>query len=166
MATMDGTKPHVRLMGTDRADENGVILSMQSPKDVYKQLAKNPETELCYHADGVQLRVSGRIQEIADIALKKEITEKRTFYEPKTKKEGRGYVGAFILRTRQSGGHRLEGSSRGTKDTCRSLAWSAKRFFRQKESAVARLSIICLGEAEAKRQQLAGSCREWWRLSL
>jgi pyridoxamine 5'-phosphate oxidase len=59
MATVEGTKPHVRVMGTYRADENGIIFSMQSPKDVYQQLVKNPEIELCYWADGIQLRVSG-----------------------------------------------------------------------------------------------------------
>ena len=98
MATVEGTKPHVRVMGTYRADENGIIFSMQSPKDVYKQLVKNPETELCYFADGVQLRVAGRMQEITDVNLKKEITEKRTFYKPGVEKDGWSYVGAFILK--------------------------------------------------------------------
>jgi len=82
MATVDGDKPHVRAMGTYRADENGIIFSMQSPKDVYKQLIKNPETELCYYADGIQIRVSGRMQLVTDMALKKEIVEKRPFYKP------------------------------------------------------------------------------------
>ncbi len=43
MATVEGTKPHVRAMGTYRADEDGIILAMQSPKDVCKQQFKNPE---------------------------------------------------------------------------------------------------------------------------
>jgi len=98
MATVEGNKPHVRAMGTYRADDNGIIFSMQTPKDVYKQLLKNPETELCYWADGVQLRVSGRFQELTDIALKKEIVEKRTFYKPGVEKDGWGYVGVFILK--------------------------------------------------------------------
>ncbi|OGN99043.1 MAG: hypothetical protein A2Y58_00410 [Chloroflexi bacterium RBG_13_51_52] len=98
MATAEGNKPHVRAMGTYRADENGIIFSMQSPKDVYKQLVKNPETELCYYADGVQIRVTGKMQEVKDPALKKEIVEKRPFYKPGVEKEGLGYVGAFILK--------------------------------------------------------------------
>lgn len=98
MATVEGSKPHVRAMGTYRADENGIVFAMQSPKDVYKQLVKNPETELCYWADGVQLRVSGRLQESTDIALKQEVVEKRTFYKPGVDKEGLGYVGVFILK--------------------------------------------------------------------
>ena len=98
MATVEGSKPHVRAMGTYHADENGIIFSMQSPKDVFKQLSKNPETELCYYADGVQIRVSGRMQQVTDMALKKEIVEKRTFYKPGVEKEGWDYVGAFIMK--------------------------------------------------------------------
>jgi uncharacterized pyridoxamine 5'-phosphate oxidase family protein len=98
MATVEGNRPHVRAMGTYRADEKGIIFSMQTPKDVYKQLLKNPETELCYWADGVQLRVSGRLEESTDIELKKEILGKRPFYKPGVDKDGWGYVGAFILK--------------------------------------------------------------------
>src|SRR4030042_132263 len=98
MATAEGKKPHVRAMGTYRADENGIIFSMQTPKDVYKQLIKNPETELCYFADGVQIRVSGQMQPVTDMALKKEIVEKRPFYKPGVEKEGLGYVGVFKLK--------------------------------------------------------------------
>jgi pyridoxamine 5'-phosphate oxidase len=98
MATVDGNKPHVRAMGTYRADENGIIFAMQSPKDVYKQLVKNSETELCYYAEGVQVRVSGRMQEVTDAALKNEIVEKRKFYKPGVEKDGLDYVGVFILK--------------------------------------------------------------------
>ena len=98
MATVEGNKPHVRAMGTYRADEKGIIFSMQTPKDVYKQLVKNPETELCYFTDGVQVRVNGRMEQVTDVAMKKEITEKRPFYKPGVEKEGWGYVGAFILK--------------------------------------------------------------------
>lgn len=98
MATVDGDTPHVRAMGTYRADENGIIFSMQSYKDVYKQLLKNPKTELCYFADGIQIRVSGKMEQLTDIELKKEIVEKRPFYKPGVDKEGWDYVGVFILR--------------------------------------------------------------------
>jgi uncharacterized pyridoxamine 5'-phosphate oxidase family protein len=37
LATVEGNKPHVRAIGTFRADENGIIYAMQSYKDVYKQ---------------------------------------------------------------------------------------------------------------------------------
>ena len=98
MATVDGDKPHVRAMGTYRADENGIIFSMQSPKDVYKQLVKNPETEICYWAEGTQIRVSGRMEEIKDTGIKEEIVKARTFYKPGVEEQGLAYVGAFILK--------------------------------------------------------------------
>jgi pyridoxamine 5'-phosphate oxidase len=98
MGTVDGDKPHVRAMGTFRADENGIIFSMQSPKDVYKQLLKNPETELCYFAEGVQVRVSGRMEQLTDKALREAIVEKRPFYKPGVEKQGLDYVGAFVLK--------------------------------------------------------------------
>jgi pyridoxamine 5'-phosphate oxidase len=97
LATVEGNKPHVRAMGTYRADENGIIFSMQSPKDVYKQLRKNPEIEVCYWANNVQIRVNGKVQEITDKDIKNEIVEKRPFYKPGVDKEGLDYVGAFIL---------------------------------------------------------------------
>lgn len=98
MATAEGNIPHVRAMGTYRADEKGIIFSMQSYKDVYKQLLSNPNTELCYFADGVQIRVVGKLEAVKDLALKKEITEKRPFYKPGVEKEGWDYVGAFIMK--------------------------------------------------------------------
>jgi pyridoxamine 5'-phosphate oxidase len=98
MATVEENKPHVRAMGTYRADENGIIFSMQSYKDVYRQLLANPATELCYHAGSIQIRVVGRLEPVNDLELKKEIVEKRAFYKPGVEKEGWDYVGAFILK--------------------------------------------------------------------
>jgi len=98
MATVEGNKPHVRAMGTFRADENGIIFSMQGNKDVYKQLANNPETELCYYADGIMIRVSGKMQPVTDMTLKKEIVEKRTFLKPQVEKQGWDFVKVFNLK--------------------------------------------------------------------
>jgi len=98
VATAEGEKPHVRALGTYRADENGIIFSMQSDKDVYRQLMANPETEICYYADGVQVRVSGQMQPVTDMELKKEIVEKRPFYKPGVEKNGWDYVGAFKVK--------------------------------------------------------------------
>ena len=98
VATTEGNKPHVRAMGTFRADENGIIFAMQSPKDVYKQLVKNPEVELCYYYEQIQIRVSGQLQESKDLALKKQILEKRQFYKPGVDEQGWDYVGAFIMK--------------------------------------------------------------------
>ena len=98
MATADSNKPHVRAMGTYRADENGIVFSMQSDKNVYRQITSNPETELCYFNDGVQVRVNGTMQQLTDMDLKKEIAEARPFMKPGIEQNGWDYVGVFILK--------------------------------------------------------------------
>jgi uncharacterized pyridoxamine 5'-phosphate oxidase family protein len=100
MATLDinGSKPHVRAMRTYSADEDGIVFNMETPKDVYKELLKNPEVELCYFASGTQIRISGRMEELTDPALKQEHAINRPILQPGVAKEGLGYVGIFILR--------------------------------------------------------------------
>ncbi len=98
MATLDGSKPRVRPIGTFRADENGLVYSSQSDKDVYKQLVKNPEVEFCFFAEGTTVRVSGRLEQSKDLALKKQEFEKRPFLKPGIDKIGWGFVGVFILK--------------------------------------------------------------------
>jgi pyridoxamine 5'-phosphate oxidase len=88
MATVDGNKPHVRGMETYRADENGLIFYTNKSKDVGKQIAANPEVEVCYFANGIQLRVSGRMEMAEDLGLKKEIVEARPFLKPAVEQAG------------------------------------------------------------------------------
>ena len=95
VATAEGNKPHVRPLGTYRADENGIIFSMQSDKDVYKQVVNNPETEICYFAEGVTIRVTGQMQPVVDLELRKEIAEARPFLKPGVEQHGWDYVGVF-----------------------------------------------------------------------
>jgi pyridoxamine 5'-phosphate oxidase len=100
MATVEGKKPHVRAMGTYRADENGIVFSMQAVKDVYKQIEKNPEVELCYFANGVQVRVAGKfdIMKTLSEALKKEMLEKRPFLKPQIDEKGWDFVKVMTLK--------------------------------------------------------------------
>ena len=97
MASVEGSKPHVRAMGTYRADENGIIFSMQAGKDVYKQVTDNPEIELCYFNDGVQVRVGGKMTPVNDMALKEEMVEKRPFLKPQIEKEGWDFLKVFNI---------------------------------------------------------------------
>jgi uncharacterized pyridoxamine 5'-phosphate oxidase family protein len=97
-ASAEGNKPYVRALGTYRADENGIIFSMQADKDVYRQYMNNPETQICYFADGVMIRVSGQMEPIADMELKKEIAEARPFLKPGVEQNGWDYVGVFIVK--------------------------------------------------------------------
>jgi uncharacterized pyridoxamine 5'-phosphate oxidase family protein len=95
LATVDGNKARVRGMDTYRADEKGLILYTSKSKDVCKQMIKNPEVEICYFAKGTQVRVSGRIELVEDLALKKEIVSKREFLKPEYEK---GYDGLAVFR--------------------------------------------------------------------
>jgi pyridoxamine 5'-phosphate oxidase len=76
LATVEGDQPRCRGMFLYRADENGVIFHTGSMKDVYRQLTANPKAELCFNdfKNGVQVRVSGRLELVDDNALKDEIS--------------------------------------------------------------------------------------------
>lgn len=82
LATVDGAEARVRGMDTFRADENGLIFYTGKNKDVFKQMAKNPNIEVCYFAKGIQVRVRGKVEIVEDEALKKEIVSKRPFLQP------------------------------------------------------------------------------------
>jgi pyridoxamine 5'-phosphate oxidase len=81
LATVDGNRPRVRAFDTYRADENGIIYYTNKQKDVYKQIAENPEVEVCYHDanKSTTIRVSGRMETVEDLELKKEIMETLPF---------------------------------------------------------------------------------------
>jgi pyridoxamine 5'-phosphate oxidase len=100
MATAEDNKPHVRGMGTYKADENGIVFSMQAVKDVYKQIEKNPEVELCYFANGVQVRVTGKFdiwKKMTD-TQKKEMLKIRPFLKPQVDEYGWDFVKVMTLK--------------------------------------------------------------------
>ena len=73
LATLDGDMPRVRGMLLYRADENGIIFHTGGMKDLYAQLCANKNAELCFFSKGVQVRVSGQLEEIIDEAMNEEI---------------------------------------------------------------------------------------------
>lgn len=75
LATVEGDQPHCRGMFLYRADENGIVFHTGSMKDVYRQITANPKAELCFndYKNGVQVRVSGKLELVEDNALKDEI---------------------------------------------------------------------------------------------
>ena len=95
LGTVDGKAARVRGMDTFRADEKGLILYTSKSKNVYKQMAKNPEVEICYFAKGTQVRVRGKMEMVEDLALKKEIVEKRPFLKASVEK---GYDNMAVCR--------------------------------------------------------------------
>ncbi len=90
LATTDGNQPRVRMMMVCQADENGIIFSTGRDKDVSKQLSANPNAEMCfYDADrGLQVRVTGAVELLDDLDLKKQIVEKFPFLKPWVEMQG------------------------------------------------------------------------------
>ncbi len=114
MATVEGSKPHVRGMGMHRADENGIIYFTNHTKDVAKQLLANSETEVCYFANGTQLRVSGRAEEVKDNALKQEIVDKYQFLKPNIEKHGLDFMAVFRLKPVKASTWSMQNMTGGT----------------------------------------------------
>jgi pyridoxamine 5'-phosphate oxidase len=100
LATVEGNKPHVRAMGMFKADENGIIIETGTFKDVYKQMAANPNVELCFFnaKAGTQIRVSGAVEPVDDIELKKEIVVQRPFLKQRVAEGGYEAMGVFRLK--------------------------------------------------------------------
>jgi uncharacterized pyridoxamine 5'-phosphate oxidase family protein len=99
LATVEGNKPHVRAMGVVRADGNGIIIETGTFKDVYKQMAANPNVELCFHnaKQGIQVRVSGAVEPVDDRKLKDEIIAMRPFLKKRVADGGYEAMGVFRL---------------------------------------------------------------------
>ena len=84
LATIDGDYPRVRGMLLYKADENGIIFHTGTFKDLFNQLTKNNKAELCFNANGVQIRISGELELVDDNNLKDEISQhpSRAFLKP------------------------------------------------------------------------------------
>jgi len=102
MATVEGNKPHVRGIGIYNADENGIIIQTWKIKDIYQQIIKNPEVELCFNdfKARVQVRVSGKIELIEDLALKQQVVADRPFMKPTVESKGYDVVAMYRLKGR------------------------------------------------------------------
>lgn len=92
LATVEGNKPRVRGMLLYRADENGIVFNTGKMKDLHKQLTANPNVELCFGNNSfenlTQVRISGTVELVEDLELKKEIVEKRDFLKPWVEQAG------------------------------------------------------------------------------
>ncbi|MDR2813116.1 MAG: pyridoxamine 5'-phosphate oxidase family protein [Prevotellaceae bacterium] len=73
LATADGDSPRVRPFGVLIEVNGKLAFCTSSQKDVYRQMQKNPNVEICSMSpDGTFYRVSGRVE----LSNSKEITEK------------------------------------------------------------------------------------------
>ena len=78
LATADGDQPRVRGMLLYRADEDGILFHTALTKDVFAQIQNNPKAELCFQANGTQIRVTGVLESVEDEKLRDEIFQHPT----------------------------------------------------------------------------------------
>jgi pyridoxamine 5'-phosphate oxidase len=102
LATVDGDKPHVRGLLLYKADEHGIMFHTGKMKDLHKQLTQNPNVEMCFNNGNfenlVQVRVSGTVELIEDLELKKEIVQKREFLKPWVDEMGYDFMAVYNLK--------------------------------------------------------------------
>ncbi len=90
LATAKDNRPFVRMMMLYRADENGIIFTTGENKDVHAQLQRNPQAELCFYGAeaGKQIRISGTVEVLEDLELKKQVVRDRPFLKEWVDREG------------------------------------------------------------------------------
>ncbi len=90
LATIDGSRPRVRMIMMYRGDENGIIFSTGRDKDVNKQLQANPAVEMCFFGSeqNCQVRIEGAAEAVDDLELKKQIVEGFPFLKPWIEAQG------------------------------------------------------------------------------
>jgi uncharacterized pyridoxamine 5'-phosphate oxidase family protein len=100
LATAEENMPHVRMIMLYRADEDGIIFNTGENKDVHKQLSKNENVELCFYIaeEGRQIRIAGSVEEIEDLALKKQIVADLPFLKEWVDKEGYDVLVVYCLK--------------------------------------------------------------------
>ncbi len=102
LATVQGNKPHVRGLLLYRADENGIVFHTGKMKDLHKQLSESPQVEMCFSNGNfenlIQIRVSGRVELVEDINLKKEIVQRRDFLKPLVEQTGYDTLAVYRMK--------------------------------------------------------------------
>ncbi|HUW20563.1 MAG TPA: pyridoxamine 5'-phosphate oxidase family protein [Sedimentisphaerales bacterium] len=90
LATAQDNKPHVRIMMLYRADQNGIIFNTGENKDVHRQLQANPQVEMCFYnaEEGRQVRISGTVEVLEDLELKKRVVADYPFLQEWVDREG------------------------------------------------------------------------------
>jgi len=102
LATVEGSKPHVRGLLLYRAEENGILFHTGKMKDLHWQLTVNPNVEMSFNNgkfdDLIQIRISGVVELIEDLVLKKEIVQKREFLKPWVERDGYESLAVYRLK--------------------------------------------------------------------
>jgi pyridoxamine 5'-phosphate oxidase len=97
VATVEGDKPHVRALGTYKADERGILFQISVVKGMYKELLANPKVEVCFNSSDAQVRVSGTAEFLEDQALKEQVVQDRPFLKGLVDSQGYGAIKVFRI---------------------------------------------------------------------
>ena len=76
LATVDDEKPRVRPFGTAEIFENHLYIQTGKSKDVFKQIEKNNNVEICAFKDGKWIRIEGKLVLDDRIEAKKDMLDK------------------------------------------------------------------------------------------
>ena len=76
LATTEGDQPRVRPFGTAEIFEEHLYIQTGKSKDVYKQIEKNPNVEMCGFKEGKWIRVTGKLIPDDRIEAKKDMLDK------------------------------------------------------------------------------------------
>ncbi len=102
LATLDRDKPRVRGMLLYRADEKGILFHTGKMRDLYGQLTADPHVELSFNNGSnenlIQVRVSGTVELLEDLELKKEIVQNRDFLKPLVKQAGYDFLAVYRIK--------------------------------------------------------------------
>lgn len=105
LATADGDQPRVRAVLMWFANEHGFYFAILSPKDVSKQLHKNPKAEICFYNNPTDLqhakemRLTGEVEFLDDAELKKKVYEERKFLDDLAVKSVEPFMEVFRIRS-------------------------------------------------------------------
>lgn len=100
MATVERGKPRVRAMQTALIEPAGLVFCTGVQKNVHQQLAAGGSVELAYWdaKNGVQVRVRGEMERVADVAVTKRIVDEVfTFLKPVVAQHGVETLSVFRL---------------------------------------------------------------------
>ena len=76
LATIEGNVPRVRPFGTIEIFDNHLYIETGKKKEVFKQIEKNNNVEICAFKDGQWIRVSGNLIVDDRIEAKKDMLDK------------------------------------------------------------------------------------------
>ncbi len=103
MATVENEKPHVRIMKLWFADRSGFYFETLSPKRLSMQIHVNPQVEICFYnnpvdlTQGREMRIAGEIEFVKDANILQKAKRERRFLEDLGGQTVEPYIEVFKL---------------------------------------------------------------------